>query len=316
MILKFSSQLFFSIVAIILLSACSSGVKKDLVVDTRSGLFSGESLLRGLQVQSKPGEVSLKDCYEGKYAAYLDDSQKKFIKSAKDFDYWMNLGNCLSWNQKWREARFFHGLALELAKTPKQQALTKNNIAVFYLNIGRIGAAFDLLSEAMELAPELVTPKFNLIQIYLSQNMPQEAMMLLNKPPFTGSNDFEVLHLKGLAHLEAQQIQLARNYLSAIDPRYHSRADIGLTLAQWHFMEGRPLQALSALDKIKKLDFPIHKKLAERLQFESKQLQASLELAQKNKLKAVSKSSPKSEATSSKDRSPASKGGAQKGSPP
>jgi thioredoxin-like negative regulator of GroEL len=131
--------------------------------------------------------------------------------------------------------------------------------------------------EAREMAPQFITPSFNLAQLYVGQNLNQEALKILNQPPFEKSNDAEILHLKGLSYVQLGQVKMAAPYLSQIPEKLQSREDFALTLAKWHLLEGRPSQALDLLNNYKATGLSSPQKLAERLEREANQQLAALE---------------------------------------
>ena len=246
-----------------ILVGCASPGHQKLIVDNQSNLFNGESLLR---VSGK--EES--NCYKEDLASFTEQARAQYAKGAKSAQYWSEIGNCMAWHAELRESRFFLGLAQDLAKTNTEKAMVKNNIAVVYLRQGRISRAYELLKEARELAPKFVTPSFNLAQLYVSQNINKEALKILEQPPCVNSNDAEVLHLRGLAHLQLIQVKTAGLYLSKIPSQFHQRADIALTIAQWHVLEGRPDEALTFLDNRQRGVSAIADKVAERVEREAK----------------------------------------------
>ncbi len=260
---------------LLFLGACASKPHQKLIVDTDSGLFQGESLLR--VAGDVPDASGLKSCYQGDLSGFTERARLEFSKSAKNTQYWTWVGNCLSWHNELREARFFFGLALDLAKTKEEQALVKNNLAVLHLRQGRVSKAYDLLVEARALAPQFVTPAFNLAQLYVGQNLNQEALKILLQPPFEKSQNAEVLHLKGLAYLQASQLKEAGAFLAQIPARYHGREDVALTLAKWHLHEGRPREAQGLLKNYSSTGLSVPKTIAERLDREVDRQIAALE---------------------------------------
>ncbi|MBY0518782.1 MAG: hypothetical protein K2P81_17860 [Bacteriovoracaceae bacterium] len=262
------------------LGACASKPHQKLLVDHDSPIFQSESLWRIASHDSKEGSY-LKTCYQGDLKGFTQSARNEYAKGAKTVGYWIWVGNCLAWHDELREARFFLGLAQDLAKTKEENAAVKNNLAVIYLRQGRVSRAFDLLNESRVLAPQFNTPSFNLAQIYISQNMNQEGLKVLSVPPFEKSMDPEVLNLKGLAYIQSGNAKVAGEYLSKIPSKFHSREDIALTLAQWHLLEARPNQAKEILENYKTTGLTIPYKLAERLKREASQQLAALEAKSK-----------------------------------
>jgi tetratricopeptide (TPR) repeat protein len=265
-----------AIATLAFLGACASNPHQNLAVDQQSGLFKDESLWR---VAGREGQEAewLRGCYQGDLKGFTQKAREEYQKGAKTARYWTWVGNCLAWHNELREARFFLGMAQELAKTKEDNAMVKNNLAVVYIRQGRVSRAYDVLVEARELAPHFITPAFNLAQLYVGQNLNQEALKILNHPPFEKSSDAEILHLKGLAYVQLGQVKQASPFLSQIPPKLHSREDFALTLAKWHLLEGRPAKTLELLNNYKATGLSSPQKLAERLEREANQQLAALE---------------------------------------
>lgn len=254
------------------LVSCASKNHQKLMTDSQSGLFNGESLLR--LAGTEPA-----NCYKEDLDAYTQKARAQFSKGAKSAQYWSEIGNCLAWHGELHEARFFLGLAQDQAKTKDEEAMVKNNIAVIYLRQGRISRAYDLLKESRELAPRFVTPSFNLAQLYVSQNLNQEALKILGEKPFSAASDAEVLHLRGLAHLQLGQLKQAGEFFVRIPGQFHARADFALSIAQWHAQENRPDAALEFLDKRQHGVSKVADRLSERVEREARAQIAARKIA-------------------------------------
>ncbi len=248
----------------ITLVACGHRPQQRLRVDQSSPLFKGESLWR-ISGQAKTDNQWLMQCYQGDVATFTQKAREAYAQGAKSARYWSWLGNCLAWHNELREAHFFFGLALGVVQGKEEEAMVKNNLAVVYLKLGRVVRAFDLLVEAGKLAPQFVTPAFNIIQIYVAQNMNREALQLLSRAPFETSADPEVLHLKGLAHLQNGDAAAAGIFLQQIPEIFHTREDFALTLAHWHLELGRPARAQELLSNYESTGLSSTAQISERL---------------------------------------------------
>jgi len=266
--------------ALALLGACASNQHQKLLVDQGSGLFKGESLWRVSGSEQQEGEW-LRGCYQGELKAFTEKARHEYAQGAKTARYWVWVGNCLAWHSELREARFFLGLAENLSKSKEEQAMVKNNLGVLYLREGRISRAYDMFTDASKLAPQFVTPAFNRAQIYVAQNLNLEALKILQQGAFEKSQDPEVLHLKGLAHLQSGNSKAASPYLVLIPKHFYSREDFALTLAQWHLWEGRPHEAQEVLEKLQSTGLTSTAKINERLKREAQQQIAALEAKNK-----------------------------------
>lgn len=263
------------ILGTLLLASCAGPGHQRLIVDNQSNLFNGESLLRVAGAEAS-------SCYKEDLASYTKKAREQFEKGAKSAIYWSEVGNCLAWHDELREARFFLGLAQDVAKSKEEEAMVKNNIAVIYLRQGRTARAYDLFKEARSLAPRFVTPTFNLAQLYVSQNINQEALKLLAEKPFATSLDPEVLHLKGLAYLQQGQVKEAGEFLVQIPAQFHKRGDFALTLAQWQVRVNGPEKALELLERRQQGVSKTADQLAERVELQAKNLIKARELAEEN----------------------------------
>lgn len=267
-----------AVVSTILLASCASNHHQKLMVSTTSGLFSGESLLR-------VGHDKPRACYDSDLKAFTEKARAEYAQRAKSSQYWTEVGNCLAWHGEMREARFFLGLAADLAKSKEENAMVKNNLAVIYLRQGRVSRAYDLFRDARELAPKLVTPSFNLAQLYVSQNMNAEALRILSVAPFRDSQDPDALHLLGVAHMQSGQVKPAGEYLARIPETFHGRADFAVSLAQWHMIEGRPEEALKKLESRNRGVALNTDRLADRIGVEARSLIAAREDAARKVVK-------------------------------
>jgi len=263
-----------------LLGACASNPHQTLLVDQESALFKGESLWRVSNKENVEAEW-LRGCYQGELETFTKKARAEYAKGAKTVRYWNWVGNCLAWHNELREARFFLGMAQELSKSKEENAMVKNNLAVIYLRQGRVSRAYDLFTEAHVLAPQFITPAFNLAQIYVGQNLNTEALKVLSKAPFDKSQDPEILHLKGLAHMQSGSSKSATPFLALIPAKFHGREDFALTLAQWHLWEGRPHEAEGLLKSLQSTGLKVPAQLSERLKREAQQQIAALEAKNK-----------------------------------
>ncbi len=238
-------SLIVQLLFLMFFSSCAHQAHRQMGGDAQSTLFAGESLLR-VGGNEKPDS-----CYREEVAQFTQKARERFAAGGANAAYWNGVGNCLAWHGEVREARFFLGLALSLAKGKEEDAMVRNNLAVLSLRQGRVSRAFELLSEAREKAPRFIAPAFNLAQLYVSQGMNTEALKILQAPPFAAATDGEVLHLRALALLQGGQTKEAGALIQRLPAGLASRPDVALTMAQWHVREARPEEAMSLLENLR-----------------------------------------------------------------
>ncbi len=265
--------LIFSL--LVFLGACASQPHQKLVVDNESKLFESESLWKRANVEKS--DHILKECYQGDLGTFTSNARKQYEKEAKSARYWNWVGNCLTWHGELKEARFFLGMAFDLSISNEEKAMVKNNLGVVYQRLGRVSLAYDSFKESHRMAPQFVSPAFNLAQLYIEQNLNQEALKILNLAPFKDSKDAEVLHLKALAYVQLKNFKEAGAYLVLISPKFHAREDFALTMAQWHLYSGRPQEALSMVKNLNSTGLKIPGQLSERIRRQAEQLVAMSE---------------------------------------
>jgi len=246
-----------------LLGACASQPHQKLVVDSESKLFESESLWKRANVEKS--DHILKECYQGDLSTFTQNARKQYEKEAKSARYWNWVGNCLTWHGELKEARFFLGMALDLAKSNDEKAMIKNNLGVVYQRLGRVSLAYDSFKESHKMAPQFVSPAFNLAQLYLEQNLNQEALKILNNSPFKDAKDAEVLHLKALAYVQLKNYKEAGAYIVQIPSKFSTREDFALTMAQWHLYSGRPQEALALVKNLNSTGLKVPGQLSERI---------------------------------------------------
>jgi tetratricopeptide (TPR) repeat protein len=268
-----NTVLTLSLLAI--LGACASQPHQKLLVDSESKFFESESLWK--RVSMEKSDHLLKECYQGDLSTFTENARKQYEQQAKSARYWNWVGNCLTWHGELKEARFFLGMALDLSKSNEEKAMVKNNLGVVYQRLGRVSLAYDSFKESHKMAPQFVSPAFNLAQLYLEQNLNQEALKILNNAPFKDAKDAEVVHLKALAYVQLKNLKDAGVHLSQIPSKFHTREDFALTIGQWHLLSGRPQEALSLVKNLKSTGLKIPGQLSERIRRQAEQLVAMSE---------------------------------------
>ena len=260
---------------LVFIGACASQPHQKLMVDNESKLFESESLWK--RVSNDKSNHLLKECYQGDLKTFTQNARLQYEKGAKTSQYWVWMGNCLTWHGELKEARFFLGMAYDLSKSKEEKAVVKNNLGVIYQRLGRVSLAYDSFKESHSLAPQFVSPAFNLAQLYVEQNLNQEALKILNQNPFKDSKDAEILHLKALAHVQLKNYKDAGAYIVQIPAKFNTREDFALTMAQWHLYSGRPQEALELVKNHNSTGLKIPGQLAERIRRQAEQLVAIAE---------------------------------------
>jgi len=248
--------------ALFTLSLLSCASVKDVksIKEIKEAQYDGlkyESLTRydGLRLDnSLKAKNTVALCHKGEFEKANKLFKEKLDKNLNNYLYWNQISTCYILNKKYTQARKFLDIAMGMAKTSKQKSKVLNNIGVIYLENKNYHEAKDYFLKSSELSKRSLTPKFNLVQIYLKfglyRNAKHELKILLD----INAHDVDFLNSK--AHLELMQknYKSALLYFNKIPKRYKTRDDIATNLGMTYFMLGLYENAKNVINNADKED--------------------------------------------------------------
>lgn len=102
------------------------------------------------------------------------------------------MGNCSFWKGNKKEARLYYTLGLKATSSSTQKAILYNNIGTTYYHEKHYQNALFYYQKSNNLAPQLLTPQFNLIELYLQFGLREKAGGHLSTLLSKKSSDFEL----------------------------------------------------------------------------------------------------------------------------
>ncbi len=248
---------FIIIISGILLQSCSSIMNRG-IGSSKDDAFSGESLVRynrerKKQILNNPKSRfhNVLACHNREYKKGLDGLRSNYKTRKDDPDYWNHIGTCYYLKSNYLKADFYYKLAIATAsKKGQQYPSATNNLGVISLKQGHIQESFDYFKKAIKQTPELLSPKFNLAQLYLQFNHLYHAQKLLAPLYRKSSSDIDVSYSLGSLYLQKNDIKVALNAFMEINKKLRTRTDIATNIAISQFLLNDHQSAKKTVNKM------------------------------------------------------------------
>lgn len=233
---------FLCLFSLFIICSCSSLKKTRVINEEQFDGLKFESLRRydKARLQSKlQSQDPLSLCHNGEFKKAYKIAKSKLDKSLKNYSYWNQISTCYILEKKYTKARRFLDLALGTAKSKTQKASVLNNLGVIQLELKNFEEAKEYFKAAIKLSKKILTPRYNLAQIYLKFALYNPAKkqleFLLNK------NAQDIDFINSFAHLQlmSENYQKAITNFNKIPTAYRSRDDIATNLAMSYLMLGK-----------------------------------------------------------------------------
>ena len=208
-----------------------------------------DSLRLGKDLKLK-SELAL--CHNANYDEAIEKFKDKLDKNLDNYLYWNQISTCYILKKEYSKAKNFLDLAMAQAKTDKQKAVIFNNLGVVYLENKNYPEAKEVFKEAVNLNKSSLTPRYNLVQIYLHFGIygraESELEVLLKSAP----SDIDFLNSMAHLKLMKKEYKNALVYFNKIPKAYRTRDDVATNLAMTYYMLGLYEDAKNTLDNADK----------------------------------------------------------------
>lgn len=239
------------------LFSCSSFNKQRTIKEDSFDGLRSESLTRynlgrlGAPLKSND---PLALCHAGEFDRANKLFKDKLDKNIKSYVYWNQISTCYILDKKYTQAKKFLDLALGMAKSKIQKSSILNNYGVIQLEQENYDSAKDYFKKAIELAPETLTPRYNLSQIYLKFGLYSNAKDQLEYLLKQNNQDIDFLNSYAHLQLMEKRYQKALQFFAKIPADYRSRDDIATNQGMSYFMLGKLEEAKKTLNNAEKKD--------------------------------------------------------------
>ncbi len=246
-------KLLFLSTSFLFLTSCSNvSLLGDIESNDQDVLFN-ESLMRysdrrleAVEIKSSLGGV--KECHIGDISKGLTKLKEQYNILKEDPEYWNHIGNCYFLDKNFEKAAFFYQISMETAKVKKiKYPAVYNNLGVLSTKKRQFSQAFAYFNKALDINSSLLTPKFNLSQIYIKFGQLDKAKRHLDGLLKRSRNDVDVLASLGIVHLFKKQPKKSVEYFEKIGKEYISREDIAAYFAMALYEFGDVNKALKVL---------------------------------------------------------------------
>ena len=224
----------------LVICSCSNFKLETSIENEVNDVLAGESFLRYSSkrfkiVQDKGNiiQTAVTYCHQERIAKGLEILKKNLTQEQENSNYWNHIGTCYYLKNDFAKAKYYFDIALEKGKTKK--STNKINISTFYPAYNNLGLvylklrSYDKALKNFKLADGkglLVTPKFNMIQLYLKFGQINKAFslakILYKKAPL----DVDVISSLGAIHLLKGEYNMSQKYYKMIEKKYYEREDI------------------------------------------------------------------------------------------
>jgi tetratricopeptide (TPR) repeat protein len=220
--------------------SCSSQTFYKKIDSSNLDLLSEESMMRFDTKRIDQTDSSSKDtiqkailaCHANKFIKGMGLLEDQMQQNKSNPFYWNALGSCYFLSKEYSKALFFYNVGLEAISAQKNsdqnlaQASILNNIGLIHLQFKRYNEAYDMFSRSLSLSQSLVTPQFNLAQLYVEFNLDDKALAILKPLETKKPNDIDLLYLKSVIFFKKKDYSNSLKELREIKKDYLNRADI------------------------------------------------------------------------------------------
>jgi tetratricopeptide (TPR) repeat protein len=265
---KLLTSLTQTFALVLFVSSCASGSKFNKVIQKdQNDLLTEESFMRYNSNRLSTMDTPKRDfisraliaCHQEKITKGLEILEDKMQQSKSNSYYWNAIGTCHSLNKDFSKAIFFYDLGLEASRSKSKdltdqekkiaEAVVNNNLGLIHLAFKRYDEAYDAFNRSHELAPNYLTPEFNMAQLYVEFNDNSKALDILKRLEAKNSEDIDLLYSLSLVYFKMNDSEKSYQYITRIQKDYLNRADIVGLYAYNLMKKNRLEEAKQVLEK-------------------------------------------------------------------
>lgn len=186
-------------------------------------------------------------CYLKKFDEGFSILSKTYRQYKNHPGYWNLVGNCYYIKGEHRKAILYYHKS---RSKDKRYIPAVNNLGVIYMKEAKFQEALEAFKMAAKINPDLFTPQFNLMNLYLRFGLITKAKGLLRKLNVFAENDVELINAQATILLIEGKPKESTELFSSIHKKYLWRADISLNYATALHLMGQTKPALEIFKKI------------------------------------------------------------------
>ena len=225
--------LLLQIIVLILVTSCASKHKNYKISNDKYDALRHESLYRydANRLSKFAPDNSLALCHNGQFKKAEDLFVSELDIRKDEASYWMEVGTCYYLKGEYPKAKFYYQMALGLNPSKELQSAIINNLGLIYLRKLKYDEAKEHFQKASNLSPTALTPRYNLVQVFLYFGHYHNAEKNLTQLYRLNPNDVDFIYLLGHTKLMQNQYKKAELYFNAIPQEYLRRQDMANNLA-------------------------------------------------------------------------------------
>lgn len=193
-------------------------------------------------------------CRKTEYNKAIEILRSKLDENLRNYQYWNEISTCYILKKEYTQARKFLDIAMSTTNQNSQKSVLLNNMGVIYLENSNYFEAKEHFKKAIELNNKLLSPKFNLSQVYMKFGLYGKAKKEVGILLKQNSQDVDFLNAWAYINLMENDYKEALLYFNKIPSQYRSRDDIATNMAMTYFMLGLYDSAKISLNNADKKD--------------------------------------------------------------
>ena len=216
--------------------SCANYKLETRIENEADDVLAGESFLRYSTkrfeiIQSKKNAIqsAVTYCHQNEFKKGLSILRKNLKKEQENPNYWNHLGTCFYLNNQFAKAKYYFLISLQKGKRKGHKVSeflpAYNNLGLVFMKLRSYDNALSNFKLA-DLRGKLLTPKFNMLQLYLKFGQLQKAYELANHLYRKSPKDVDVISSLGTIHILRGEFDVANKYFKKLDPKYLEREDI------------------------------------------------------------------------------------------
>lgn len=226
--------------------------ERDLQANNKESFKRFSQARLSERIEQDKDNLAVLNCHLGKFDLGIESLRGKIKDNQNSSAIWNQLGICHYLKKEYTKSLFYLKTGLGSASKNSDLSAIRNNMGLSYLKVGNLLSAKENFEKAVELNPKAQTPRFNLVQLYLSKMMLTKAYRYANELARDYPEDIDYNYTIAQIHLLREEPKKALYYLAKVPKAYMKRDHIMYALALSHYLNkdfeksNRTLTELSA----------------------------------------------------------------------
>lgn len=170
----------------------------------------------------------LVQCYQDDSEKIPQKLRKLAEKNSNDYWYWIALGNCNSYRERFSAAYIAFKKAVALATSKQKKEVVYANLLALAMKKDNIFVATSYVQQLKSIGFKEDITFYNLALYHLMQREYHQAEISINKISKQGQNDLDIIIAKAKIQISLKHYAKASKVLEKVPLAYQQRSDVGI----------------------------------------------------------------------------------------